>query len=73
MGFPTQLKLARFRLDYTQQQVADLLGVDVTTYCCYEIGKRQPDLFKLAKLSEILQTPCDVLLETSFGDTFYTI
>lgn len=64
MGFPEQLKRARLRLDYTQQQVADLMGITKSTYCGYETGKRQPDVAKIKQLARILNTSGDILLET---------
>lgn len=67
MGFPEQLKMARLNLNYTQQQVADLMGITKSTYCGYETGKRQPDVAKIKLLAKILQTSGDVLLETGFS------
>lgn len=67
MGFPEQLKMARLNMNYTQQQVADLMGIAKSTYCGYETGKRQPDVEKIKKLACILQTSGDILLETGFS------
>ncbi len=67
MGFPEQLKTARLSLNYTQQQVADLMGITKSTYCGYETGKRQPDVEKIKLLANILQTSGDTLLETGFS------
>ena len=67
MGFPEQLKMARLNLNYTQQQVADLMGITKSTYCGYETGKRQPDVEKIKLLANILQTSGDTLLETGFS------
>lgn len=66
MAFPEQLKKARLNMDYTQQQVADLMGITKSTYCGYETGKRQPDVAKIKQLACILNTSGDVLLETGF-------
>ena len=66
MGFSEQLKKARSNMNYTQQQVADLMGITKSTYCGYETGKRQPDVAKIKKLACILNTSGDVLLETGF-------
>lgn len=67
MGFPEQLKTARLNMNYTQQQVADRMGITKSTYCGYETGKRQPDVEKIKLLAAILQTSGDTLLETGFG------
>jgi len=66
MGFSEQLKKARLNMDYTQQQVADLMGITKSTYCGYETGKRQPDVAKIKQLACILNTSGDILLETGF-------
>ena len=65
MGFSNQLKKARLNMHYTQQQVADLMGITKSTYCGYETGKRKPDVAKIKKLARILNTSGDVLLETA--------
>lgn len=67
MGFTEQLKMARLNMNYTQQQVADLMGIAKSTYCGYETGKRQPDVEKIKKLACILHTSGDILLETGFS------
>lgn len=66
MSFTEQLKKARLNMNYTQQQVADLMGITKSTYCGYETGKRQLDVAKLKQLARILNTSGDVLLETGF-------
>ena len=54
MSFTEQLKKARLNMNYTQQQVADLMGITKSTYCGYETGKRQPDVAKLKQLARII-------------------
>lgn len=68
MGFPEQLKKARLDKGYTQQQIADLMGITKSAYCGYETGKRQPDVAKIKQLARILNISGDVLLETGFGN-----
>ena len=60
MGFSEQLKIARNTMGYTQQQVADALGLTASTYCGYETGKRQPDVAKLKQLARILGSSANV-------------
>lgn len=67
MGFPEQLKKARSNMNYTQQEIADLMGISKSTYCGYETGKRQPDVAKIKHLAIILKTSGDTLLETGFA------
>ena len=66
MGFGEKLKAARKACGYTQQQIADLMKIDKSTYCGYETGKRQPDVQKIKQLSEILGVSGDMLLETGY-------
>ena len=66
MGFGERLKAARKSRGYTQQQIADLMKIDKSTYCGYETGKRQPDVQKIKQLSEILGVSGDALLETGY-------
>lgn len=64
MSFKDQLRAAREARGYTQQQIADLMDIDKSTYCGYETGKRQPDVQKLKLLCKILGVSGDELLET---------
>ncbi|MCM1508815.1 MAG: helix-turn-helix domain-containing protein [Ruminococcus flavefaciens] len=46
----------------TQQNVAEILGVDRTTYTVYEIGSSSPSLESLCKLSQIYNVTVDYLI-----------
>ena len=59
-----QLRHARKAAKKTQQQVADYLGVNYSTYSGYETGKRQPDALKIRQIAEFLGVSGDYLLET---------
>lgn len=65
MAFKDNLKRARLALNLTQQEVADQLGVNKSTYCGYETGKREPDVKKIKRLAAILKTSGSALLETT--------
>lgn len=65
MSFSEQLKMARLRKRMTQQEVAEAMCITKSTYCGYETGKRRPDVEKLKRLAEILETSVDWLLEMS--------
>ena len=67
MSFGEKLRKARESRGYTQQQIADRMGIDKSTYCGYETGKRQPDVIKIKQLSKILGVSGDDLLETDFA------
>lgn len=64
MTFPEQLKAARTASGMTQADMASRLGVDKTTYCGYETGRRQPDINKLRQLITLLDVSADQLLGT---------
>ena len=49
-----KIKILRKARGYTQQQLADLLGVQRATISNYEIGRRSPHIKELARLAEIL-------------------
>ena len=59
-----QLRKARKAAGKTQQEVADHLGVNFSTYSGYETGKRQPDALKIKKIAAFLGVTGDYLLET---------
>ncbi len=64
MNFPERLKAARAASGRTQAEMASELGVDKTTYCGYETGRRQPDINKLRQLIALLDVSADQLLGT---------
>lgn len=57
-----QLRMTRMSCNLTQQQVADKLQIDRSTYTYYETGKTTPSIFTLMKLAEIFQVPIDSIL-----------
>lgn len=46
----------------TQQNIADVLGIDRTTYTFYETGVSKPSLVTLAKLADIYNVTVGYLL-----------
>ena len=62
MKFGDRLKSARENKGFTQQYIADLMGIDKSTYCGYEIGKRMPDVEKTKALASILDVSTDFLI-----------
>lgn len=51
------LKAARDRKGWTQEQVADKLGIKQRRYGFYETGEREPTFSLLIKLAEVLEIP----------------
>lgn len=68
MGFSEQLKTYRKKKNYTQQQIAEMLGLTKSTYSLYESGKVEPNVERIRKLTNILETSSDILLETGFEE-----
>ena len=62
MTFCKQLRAVRMRRHYTQQALADAVGVALRSYQCYEQGNREPSLELLVKLADVLEVPTDYLL-----------
>ena len=57
------LKRLRKNCGFSQQQVADSLKIDRSTYAYYEIGKTRPDVNTIIKLSKIFNVPYTEIFE----------
>ena len=62
MTFGDKLREARKNKGYTQEQIAHLLGIAKSTYTGYEKGVREPDVFKIKRLVEVLDVDSSWLL-----------
>ena len=60
-----KIKFAEYRKlhGFTQEYMASQLSVSVRTYRNFEIGATEPSLDILVKISELLRTPIDDLLD----------
>ena len=56
------LKILREKNNLTQQQMADLFGIQRPTYTRYEKGERQPDFDLLIKIASYFGVTTDYLL-----------
>lgn len=65
-----KLRKARENSHFTQQQVADALGVDRSTYASYEISRSQPSSSTLVTLSKIFRVPLEQLVDDEFLHAF---
>lgn len=70
MSFSSRLRSAREENGFTQQNVADMLGISKSTYSGYETGKREPDVFRIKELSNILGVSADILVGTKHTQPF---
>ncbi len=57
-----QMRTLRTVNHYTQQQVADILNIDRTTYTSYEISKNTPDIMLLDAFAKIFSVSIDFIL-----------
>ena len=55
MTFGKMLEIRRITLDMTQQQVADAIGVNVSTYGRWERGENKPMRALQEKIREVLK------------------
>lgn len=62
MTFCKQLRAVRMKRGFTQQALADAVGVALRSYQCYEQGTREPSLDLLVALADVLEVPTDYLL-----------
>lgn len=62
MTFCKQLRAVRMKRGFTQQALADAVGVALRSYQCYEQGTREPSLELLVTLADVLKVPTDYLL-----------
>ena len=58
-----KMKMRRVQCGFTQQEVANRLGIDRTTYTKYETGKSEPSFDALQKIAGLLQVPVTELLQ----------
>lgn len=60
--FCKRLRETRMARHFTQQKLSDAVGLALRSYQCYEQGTREPPLYMLVKLADILEVPTDYLL-----------
>lgn len=56
------LRRLREKSGYTQQQIANVLNIDRSTYSYYELGKTSPDISTLLTLAGIFSVSLEELL-----------
>lgn len=59
------LKFLRKERNWTQQDVADMLGIERSTYTRYETGSTEPNFDILERLSQIFDVSTDILIGKS--------
>lgn len=64
------LKEMREDCSFSQQQIAEKLGIDRSTYSYYETGKTTPDILALIKIAEIFGISVFYLLVKNGRDLY---
>lgn len=60
--FNIRLRKSRMDNSFTQQQIADRLGLSLNAYQKYEQKEREPSLSTLVQIADILDVSVDYLL-----------
>ena len=58
-----QLKIIRKANKFTQQGLADAIGIERSTYASYETGRNKPDVILLSKIAKVFDVSSDYILE----------
>lgn len=73
MAFTDRLKEARKNSNYTQSELAALIGVAPSTYTGYELGTSEPDMNKIFNLMKNLNVTADYLFQDEMEGISETI
>lgn len=60
--FNKRLREMRMKRGFTQQNMADRIGVALRSYQCYETGSRNPSFELLVLIADTLEVSTDYLL-----------
>lgn len=72
-NFSERLKIIRKNMGLKQQDVADMLQMDRSSYAGYEIGKSKPPLEKLIEIANYFNVPLDYLTGRNFNENMIDI
>jgi len=62
------LKKARLKMKFTQAEMASQLHLSTTAYQFYEMGRNEPSIGTLKRISEILHVTVDYLIDNDTTD-----
>lgn len=63
--FHIKIKILRENRGLTQKQLADLLGIERSTYSYYESGRILPSVPIIIRLSELYLVSCDYIIKNN--------
>ena len=61
--FGVKLKVCRKRMKYTQEYVANAVGVSQAAYSHYEAGDKIPNVFTAIKLAALFEVTVELLFD----------
>lgn len=76
MPFNERLKEARIASGYTQEQIAEKIGIAKSTFAGYEKGNREPSIPTVQKIMEVLSVDANYLYQdnlTALSENTFTI
>lgn len=62
------LRRLRLKAGLTQQNMADALNINRSTYTYYETGKTTPDIYTIKVLAKVLEVEVEVLIDENTAD-----
>jgi len=65
MKLAERLKKLRLEKNLRQEDAARMLDMGMSTYCRYELGKREPDASTLCRMADFYHVSVDYLLGRS--------
>lgn len=65
-----QLKQIRKANKFTQQDLADAVGIERSTYASYETGRNKPDVILLKRIANVFGVSSDFILEIDTSKKF---
>lgn len=68
MEFKDRLKFARKKVGFSQQKLADMIGIHVTNVSRYERGENKPTFEVLTKIGDALGVSTDYLMHGDLED-----
>ena len=71
--FPERLKELRKERRLYQRELAELLGISVRGYQCYETGEHEPGVKKLIVLADYYQVSIDYLVGRTDAPDFQPV
>lgn len=70
MAFKDRLKEARLKKGYTQEQIAEKVGIAKSTFTGYERGNSEPNMLTISKIMELLHVDANYLFQDEMGSNY---